>query len=835
VAGPNGGADKATDFGSGVFLTKTSPGSDLQSSQTTITVAGWVKLDAKPAGAGAQQPFWAQIVNDIPDSGFNVYYDPTSDRFALDVDAGDNAVLNQGSLILDSTLGSPAIGTWYNIISELDINNNRSTISINNKTPSVLQNILQPLPVAGKVGNGSQFQLNPTASFYTRTSGWDFPPTVSGNDHASMVANADVSIGNNSKTVWGWFKTTDPSPPQTMMGSWLGDAPTTDWIIQIGSNEVWWVLGHDLALTTVPISDTNWHLVVAWFDKDANQMYLNLDHGAQTSVHAGPTFPATSTVLVAGATAQDGVRNSQQFLGTLNAWGIASGTPTQADLDTLWNNGNGYAYTYTIGGTISGLSGTVVLQNNGGDNYSTSTNSSFVFASSLNDGHNYSVTVSTQPTEQTCSVTNGSGTISSANVTNVSVSCANTTKAITTFDFNGLTPAVVGSVNETNKTISLTVPYGTADTALVPTITTTGLSVSPASLVAQNFSSPAIYTVTAANASTQPYTVTVTIAPIGTHTITASAGANGSITPSGSVLVNNGADQSFTITPSFGYHIDTVTADGSSVSATSPYTFTDVTADHTISATFAADSVSTPAPTPENTDENNDDNQDLNIHNIKAESTEDSITITWKTDHNTKSTIRYGIDRNLKEKRKDNQKEKKHTVVLKKLLPDTKYYFRIKATDSDDNEDSSSIHSVMTKSIPTSNSNLNTNSNENTNQLSTPTENTAAPSYSGNSSPSVCSYTVEAGDTLWSIAKKVYGDATAYTLIIDKNKDKYTDIESKLSIGQELIFCDNNPKSQTTGNNSNTDNSGQQSQSQNQTQSQPKTRTFHWWNPFTWF
>jgi fibronectin type 3 domain-containing protein len=82
--------------------------------------------------------------------------------------------------------------------------------------------------------------------------------------------------------------------------------------------------------------------------------------------------------------------------------------------------------TYTIGGSISGLTGTVVLQDNGGDNLSTSTSGSFTFATALGGGAGYSVTVLTQPTGQTCTVTNGSGTVASANVTNVSVSCAPT-------------------------------------------------------------------------------------------------------------------------------------------------------------------------------------------------------------------------------------------------------------------------------------------------------------------------------------------------------------------------------------------------------------------------
>jgi hypothetical protein len=71
-----------------------------------------------------------------------------------------------------------------------------------------------------------------------------------------------------------------------------------------------------------------------------------------------------------------------------------------------------------------------------------------------------------------------------------------------------------------------------------------------------------------------------------TYTITASAGSHGSISPSGSVTVNEGSDKSFTITPDTGYQTDDVLVDGSSVGAVSSYTFTNVTQDHTLYATF---------------------------------------------------------------------------------------------------------------------------------------------------------------------------------------------------------------------------------------------------------
>lgn len=75
---------------------------------------------------------------------------------------------------------------------------------------------------------------------------------------------------------------------------------------------------------------------------------------------------------------------------------------------------------------------------------------------------------------------------------------------------------------------------------------------------------------------------------IPTQTITASAGANGSITPAGPVGVPAGTNQQFTITANSGHHVQDVLVDGVSVGAVGTYTFTDVQANHTIAASFAA-------------------------------------------------------------------------------------------------------------------------------------------------------------------------------------------------------------------------------------------------------
>ena len=74
------------------------------------------------------------------------------------------------------------------------------------------------------------------------------------------------------------------------------------------------------------------------------------------------------------------------------------------------------------------------------------------------------------------------------------------------------------------------------------------------------------------------------------YTIRAIAGANGSISPQGNVIVISGQNQTFTITPASGYHISDVKVDGVSQGAISTYTFENVTDAHTIEATFAKDS-----------------------------------------------------------------------------------------------------------------------------------------------------------------------------------------------------------------------------------------------------
>jgi len=83
--------------------------------------------------------------------------------------------------------------------------------------------------------------------------------------------------------------------------------------------------------------------------------------------------------------------------------------------------------TATIGGTLSGLgaSTSIVLQNNGTDNLTLSSNGTFAFGTSLSAGKAYSVSIMTQPVGQACTVAGATGTVDTAgdSVTSVAVTC----------------------------------------------------------------------------------------------------------------------------------------------------------------------------------------------------------------------------------------------------------------------------------------------------------------------------------------------------------------------------------------------------------------------------
>jgi Tol biopolymer transport system component len=158
-----------------------------------------------------------------------------------------------------------------------------------------------------------------------------------------------------------------------------------------------------------------------------------------------------------------------------------------------------------------------------------------------------------------------------------------TVPSIQTYSINASVPGGHGTVDPASQTVNAganaTITIYPASGYHIASITDNG--------TAATIANPYIISNVSAD-----HTVVVTCSY--TYKITATAGTGGTISPSGIVTVNPGANKSFAIATNTGYHVADVLVDGLSVGAVSSYTFTNVTADHSIAATFAVNDSTPP-------------------------------------------------------------------------------------------------------------------------------------------------------------------------------------------------------------------------------------------------
>jgi hypothetical protein len=144
----------------------------------------------------------------------------------------------------------------------------------------------------------------------------------------------------------------------------------------------------------------------------------------------GPfTFPATIKV---GLTYDVSVATQPagQICNVLHGTGMVTGAVADVVVTCFDNAG------HSLGGTVSGLAGTVVLRN-GTENLSVGANGTFAFVYRVSEGAAYAVSVLTQPSNQVCSVANGAGVMPAADVTNVTVTCVNDAPPVVTYSIGG--------------------------------------------------------------------------------------------------------------------------------------------------------------------------------------------------------------------------------------------------------------------------------------------------------------------------------------------------------------------------------------------------------------
>ncbi len=227
--------------------------------------------------------------------------------------------------------------------------------------------------------------------------------------------------------------------------------------------------------------------------------------------------------------------------------------------------------TYTVGGSVSGLVGTgLALQLNGGANLAINTNGAFSFPSALADGASYSVTIGGSPISpmQTCDVSNGSGTISGANVTNVQVTC--TTVTPTSFTVGGTVTGLAGtglslSLNSgptlaINNNGAFSFPTALAN-GVTYTVTIGSSPVSPEQICAISNGSGTI-----ASADVSNVQVTCTTVPPTPYTV--SGTVTGLLGTGLKVRLNNGSNQVISGNGPFGFTTQLFNGDSYLVSIT---------------------------------------------------------------------------------------------------------------------------------------------------------------------------------------------------------------------------------------------------------------------------
>ena len=141
---------------------------------------------------------------------------------------------------------------------------------------------------------------------------------------------------------------------------------------------------------------------------------------------AGDTKAAATTAITGAGLTVGAV--TQQSSGTIAAGDVVSENPAAG---TSVKSGSAVALiissgptTYTIGGTLIGLSASATVHVlNGADDVPIAANGAFTLPTGVAGGKNYTVTVGTPTSAQTCAVQDGSGTVASANITNVVVYC----------------------------------------------------------------------------------------------------------------------------------------------------------------------------------------------------------------------------------------------------------------------------------------------------------------------------------------------------------------------------------------------------------------------------
>lgn len=174
--------------------------------------------------------------------------------------------------------------------------------------------------------------------------------------------------------------------------------------------------------SSVGTPTSQYHVVVGVNGLAGSGLVLQLNGGGDLAIAADGSF-AFLTQVADGAAYNVTVKTPPASPAQNCSISGASGVIAGGDVNDVFISCS--TSSYTIGGSLSGLSSgaQLVVQNNGGDDVTLSATGAFGFGTPLIDMSPYSVTVKSFPSGQYCGVTNGSGTLAGADVSNVAIAC----------------------------------------------------------------------------------------------------------------------------------------------------------------------------------------------------------------------------------------------------------------------------------------------------------------------------------------------------------------------------------------------------------------------------
>ncbi|MDF2838504.1 MAG: putative surface layer protein, partial [Evtepia sp.] len=349
------------------------------------------------------------------------------------------------------------------------------------------------------VGNVSAVVSEPNAS--TNQNSFIIPDTTAPSGYSASFDETYINSGNQAAASFTVSGAENQATYNYTISSSGGAATVTGSGTISSANQQ--ITGIDLS----SLSDGTLTLSVKLTDTSGNTGSTNTDTVKKDTFAPSISLSSPIGTGVSASTAAIELSFSETVTG------ITNGTVTLSDgVNT---------YTYTIGASDSYISGTdtsckatIPLSR-----FLDSTNKPL----SLAHGKTYTAAISSDAYKD------GFDNLISANANigsfTVSSDTRSSAKAINAFSIG----SYAGTIDQTNHTISVTVPYATSVSALTPMITVSEkATVSPVSGAMQNFTTPVTYTVTAENGTTQSYTVTVTVASSNTGGSSSSGSASSS-------------------------------------------------------------------------------------------------------------------------------------------------------------------------------------------------------------------------------------------------------------------------------------------------------------------